>query len=295
MKGKAIVILGVVAIAAWGVVEYYQQSAHSEPPLTSKAKSDQETQAVIQYPVAPSHQKDQASETPVPLGAHLPPATAESEEKTIEELVSQLVGHDRFESLFITTDIVKRFVITVDNATGRRFPSEISVFGPLVGGFRVDTSPDGPILSSENYSRYSDYVELLNSINLHKLVNLYARHYSLFQAAYRELGMKGYFNDRLVAVIDNALATPEVSGPVKLVLSGYFKFADPQLESLSVIQKILIRMGPTNADVVKRDLRHIRKLLTHLGKRSGVHDVQVIFSGRKYTRVVGVRDSGIPL
>ena len=32
---------------------------------------------------------------------------------------------------------------------------------------------------------------------------IYAQYYPLFQAAYVELGMSGYFNDRLVEAIDN--------------------------------------------------------------------------------------------
>ncbi len=47
----------------------------------------------------------------------------------------------------------------------------------------------------------------------------------------------------------------------------YYSFADPKLESLSIAQKILLRMGPTNEAIVKVKPRQIRKLLTHLGKR----------------------------
>ena len=37
-----------------------------------------------------------------------------------------------------------------------------------------------------------------------------------------------------------------------------YVYADPELESLSAGQKILVRMGPANAAVVKDKLRQIR-------------------------------------
>ena len=47
----------------------------------------------------------------------------------------------------------------------------------------------------------------------------------------------------------------------------FFEFADPRLERLSWGQKALIRMGPDNADAVKKQLRAIRDEL--LSRASG--------------------------
>jgi hypothetical protein len=41
----------------------------------------------------------------------------------------------------------------------------------------------------------------------------------------------------------------------------FYKFADPELESLSAGQKIMIRMGPQNAEKVKAKLRALRREL----------------------------------
>jgi hypothetical protein len=62
----------------------------------------------------------------------------------------------------------------------------------------------------------------------------------------------------LVFVIDH-LETPEVSEPVELVRPKVlFEFADSDLEDLSASQKLLIRIGPENAAVIKGKLREIR-------------------------------------
>src|SRR4029450_3313423 len=97
-----------------------------------------------------------------------------------------------------------------------------------------------------------------------KLVALYVRFYPWFQQAYRDLGYpSGYFNDRLVDVIDLLLATPEITGPVVLVQPRVlYTFADPRLEALPAGQKMMIRMGPENTAQVKVKLRELRRALT---------------------------------
>jgi len=88
--------------------------------------------------------------------------------------------------------------------------------------------------------------------------------YPLFQKAYQDLGYpKGYFNYRLIEVIDHLLAAPDVPAPIALTQPKVlFEFADPSLEQLSAGQKIMIRIGPVNESRVKAKLADIRHALT---------------------------------
>jgi hypothetical protein len=89
---------------------------------------------------------------------------------------------------------------------------------------------------------------------------VYERLYPLFQQAYEDLGYPGkYFNDRLVETIDDMLQAPEVAAPIQLVQPKVFwEYADASLESRSAGQKLLIRMGPANARLIKAKLRDFR-------------------------------------
>jgi Protein of unknown function (DUF3014) len=89
------------------------------------------------------------------------------------------------------------------------------------------------------------YMQLATGIDSTKLVALYIRFYPLFQQAYEDLGYpKAYFNDRVVEVIDHLLAAPEVPAQTKLVQPKvFYQFADPDLETRSAGQKILMRIG----------------------------------------------------
>ena len=115
-------------------------------------------------------------------------------------------------------------------------------------------------LSAQNAARYAPYVSGFEAIRTDAMVAMYKRYYPLFQQAYVELGYpNGYFNDRLVEVIDHLLATPEVAGPIRLKQPKVlYEFADPDLEERSAGQKLLIRMGTANAARVKAKLKEIR-------------------------------------
>jgi hypothetical protein len=99
---------------------------------------------------------------------------------------------------------------------------------------------------------------------MQRLANTYFHFYPLFQSAYQNLGYpNGYFNDRLVQVIDSLLATPQPSGPIELTRPNVlYTFADPNLEALPAGQKLLLRMGPDNAAVVKGKLKELRAAIT---------------------------------
>jgi hypothetical protein len=96
-----------------------------------------------------------------------------------------------------------------------------------------------------------------------RVVAVYVRYFPLFQQAYQSLGYpNGYFNDRLVITIDNLLAAPDIITDIALVRPNVmYQFADPKLEDLSAGQKLLLRMGPANAAIIKAKLRELRGLV----------------------------------
>ena len=151
--------------------------------------------------------------------------------------------------------------MTIDNLPRKKAPQRLSPVKPIPGKFLVAGAGDAAYLAQDNAGRYEPFLRVMESVDTGKLVALYVRFYPLFQQAYRELGYpKGYFNDRLVEVIDHLLVTPEISGPIKLAEPWImYEFADPALEARSAGQKALIRMGPANAQRVKAKLREFRR------------------------------------
>jgi len=73
---------------------------------------------------------------------------------------------------------------------------------------------------------------------------------------------KQYFNDRLIVVLDDLLAAPDIKESVRLAQPGvYYLFADPDLEGRSIGQRILMRTGSNNEAIIKSKLREIKQEL----------------------------------
>ena len=172
----------------------------------------------------------------------------------------------------------QRFVATVDNLARNRVSTRVWALQPPPGKFETTEGANGPVLAEANGNRYDAAVKLITSVDSASAAAVYVRLYPLFQKAYENLGYPNkYFNDRLVAVIDLLLKTPEPAGPVALVLPEIqgpypstrpwvrYRFADPALESLSAGQKLLLRMGPANEAKVKTKLREVRARITGKG------------------------------
>jgi hypothetical protein len=151
-------------------------------------------------------------------------------------------------------------VVTIDNLPRQKVAVEKRPTSPVSGAFIAVGDELHATLDPQNFARYQPMVAVIGKLDMQKLAGVYVRFYPLFQHAYQDLGYpNGYFNDRLVQVIDSLLATPQPAGPIDLVRPNVmYLYADPALESRPAGQKLLIRMGPENAATIKAKLSELR-------------------------------------
>jgi hypothetical protein len=273
-KGKiigAIVVIVIVALAAWwyftrmpGVDFSRQGPAPSGPAKASTAPEP------IEYPISEA-QTGPAPATTTPL-----PALDASDDAVAAALAS-IPGADALAGLLLSRGLIPHIVATVDALPRRTIGASILPLRTPKGTFTVDTSSGKPVLDSKDFARYDPYMKVAEAVDPRTLVTWYVHWYPLFQQAYRDLGYpQGYFNDRLVAAIDDMLNAPNARPPVALAATpdGHYVFADPTWESLSVGQKLMIRIGPEHERTLKARLRSIRALL--LGKAPEFHAAEEV-------------------
>ncbi len=251
------VLAGVTVAVALAAAAWWWFSR--EAPVTTVEEPAVAPAVVAGEPVAVRHPVD----TPPAeaLAEPLPPLD-ESDPRAAEE-ISTLVGAPVFGELFLGESLARRFVATVDNLPRRELPVTQRALRGAAGVFLAAGEEGAPVIDAANYARYEPFVRLATLLDARAAVAAYQRFYPLLQEAYEELGYPGrYFNDRLVEAIDDMLAAPELEGPVPLQRPNVlYEFADPALEARSAGQKILVRMGPSNARRVKAKLIEIRALL----------------------------------
>ena len=237
----------IAAIAAAGYWFWQQRDPPYLPPPAAKVEPPPPVQ-----PQGPRHPVPAVEPKPLPpLGASDP---------AMLEALRPLFGAQALERFFNVDDFVRRIVATVDNLPRESIALRLNPVRPA-GGLPLTQGRDATlVLAPDNAKRYAAQVRLLEQADMKQVASVYFHFYPLFQQAYVELGYpQGHFNDRLVEVIDHLLATPEVKGPIRLTTPKVLhEFADPELESRSAGQKILLRIGADNAARVKAKLREFR-------------------------------------
>jgi hypothetical protein len=263
--GAAVALLGLAALLWW-------QRAHLLVPTRVSAPASA-AQGVTPKVVAAPGSAASAPAIAHPLealGLDVPAGPPD-----IEAALGDLVGRKAMLDMFQTQDFARRVVATVDNLGRSHAPAQLWPVNPTAGRLVIDRRGGTDVIGSDNGLRYTPFVLLVESVDLHKAVALYARLYPQLQQAYADIGFPSrYFNDRLVEVIDLLLATPEPEGPPKVRLPqingplqpqrpwALYEFDDPALQSLRSGQKILLRMGPVNERRVKARLAELRRLVT---------------------------------
>jgi hypothetical protein len=250
-------IIGVAALifvlAAAGV--YYLRSRNAPLPATpvpaSTAPAASEPEIAHPLPGA-------AGSSSAPL-----PDLADSD-APLRDALAQLVGADAVKAYVVPEDVIRRIVVTIDNLPRQKIAVDKRPTTAIGGSFAANGDELHATLNQQNFERYKPLVAVISKLDMQQLGAVYIRFYPLFQQAYQNLGYpNGYFNDRLVEVIDAMLATPEPKGPIQLVRPNVmYVYADPALEARPAGQKLLIRMGPENAQAVKAKLKELRAIIT---------------------------------
>jgi hypothetical protein len=273
--GLVVVVL-VLLVGAGGAWWWWQHAqAPVAPPAPPPAVAS--TSPVEAAPPAlPASEPASGPQNPVealaPPDAALPALVGSDDH--VARALGELLGARDIAAFLQMDGLVRRVVATVDNLGREHAPARLWPVNPTPERFAVAGSGPVQTIDLDNAARYGALVRWIESVDMERAVALYARLYPLFQQAYEELGYPGrYFNDRLVAVIDHLLQAPEPAGPLVVKLTEVkgdvpstrpwvrYEFADPQLQSLSSGQKIMVRVGLENERRLKARLKALRALV----------------------------------
>jgi hypothetical protein len=268
-SGSTWLIPVVLALVAAGGLAYYlwQQNQAREAiapaPSTSapSAPPTAETLPAINHPI------EQASGNVPPSVEQKPLPALMVSDTPMQNALADLFGSATLGKIFYEDAIIHRFVSTVDNLPRKTLPLRYLPVKPVGSAFAASGGDQALAIGADNAARYAPYARIADAIDAKTLVGVYVHFYPLLQQDYVALGYPhGYFNDRLVQTIDDLLAAPDVTSPLALVQPKVlYLYSDPDLESRSAGQKIMMRMGADNATRIKAKLREIRALLTGPG------------------------------
>ena len=252
-RRKVAWLIGIIVAAAIAVGGWYWYASRPTAPTAAAPLRPATPQPAVSGEPQISH--------PVPTesSAAALPALNDSDQ-VVHDSLAGVIGHNPVEQFLVPQNIVRHIVVTVDNLPRHKLAVELRPVKATPGQTVTGAQGEITTLGDANFERYAPLVHVVATTDVKALAVVYERLYPLFQQAYEDLGYPGkYFNDRLIEVIDHLLQTPEVAAPIQLRQGKVFwEYADEGLESRSAGQKLLIRMGPANARVIKTKLRDFR-------------------------------------
>ncbi len=162
--------------------------------------------------------------------------------------------------------IIKQWVGVInDFSQNQRLYKHFRQF-KLSDTFRVETDQSGIYIAERGYQRYDFVASAVHAIDVEKAVNLLWKYRPLLQQAFTEFGYPEEYQveDLIKKAVSNVLQAPVIEGKIKLIKpSVRYKFAENHLESLSPVQKQMIRMGPENTRIIQAKLRQFIEVMSN--------------------------------
>ncbi|QDE40369.1 DUF3014 domain-containing protein [Luteibacter pinisoli] len=249
-------VLVVAIVGLGGVFLYREKQARdaAQPPQPVAAASAALPSTAVHDTALPQHPIGPAGASTAAL-----PALDQSDDAILAGLLA-LTSDGALKTLLRPEAIVPRMVATIDALPKANVGMNVLPLRTPTGRFQVQSDDGMFVESKKNLDRYDTYMYVADHVNPKAAAAWYKRNYPLFQQAYRDLGTSGYFNDRLIEVIDHLLAAPEPKGTLQLIPAkvGYI-YANDTYEQLSAGQKFMIRVGAENEANLKGKLRALRE------------------------------------
>ena len=213
-------------------------------------------------------------EAPPPTPAPTPPPTAPDPEpfnlptldgsnEILRELVSALSAHPGFSQWIITEDLIRTWVVVVDNvADGRNPATWVEAIQPN-GNFQTMGEEPELRIDPKSFERYEPHAQIVASLDTADTADLFRALLPLMDEAYAELGYPDTpFIETFERAVVRLLATPVLEEQPTLVARvSFFEYTDATLESLTPVQKQFMGMGPDNMRVVQDKLSEIAQAI----------------------------------
>lgn len=192
------------------------------------------------------------------LPPNLPPL--EESDAFVREKAASLSADPSFKEWLKLESLIPRLGSAMVQITDGQVPRDtFSRFGPR-GKYRV-LKKDGKLVPDPAaYARYDAFAAMVQSVDAVAAARLFETLLPLFDAAQRGLGETPGAREAFLAAARSVLAAPLPEGEVILKEGKKgisWVYADEKLESLTPVQKQVLRMGPKNQGIVQAKLKAV--------------------------------------
>ena len=241
--------------------------------------SAEETPAPVQTPTSPPSRPTPppaaltlppAPDIPIPAAPAVEPAAEEtvkveepklaSSDHELRQILSNAGDSELISSALASENLIARCAGIVDGFSRGHVPYKALPVKPPLEKFTIVTIENEKFMDPAGYHRYDRYAKAISGLNTETLVATFNRFRPLLEQAYAGLGYPAEdFDNAVIRSLDRVLATPELHEPIAVKRKEtIYLFVDAQLEALTGMQKLLLRMGPENTALIKAQALALR-------------------------------------
>ena len=249
-------VAAVVLVVGWASRTTFTGATPCPPP------------SLRRVPPPPAAGTEPAIEHPLPSSAVTRPRRCprlNDSDPAMKDALSALVGANAMQYV-VPEDIVRHFVVTIDNLPRQKAPAakrpDRGGAGSVPGRRATRCTPRSIRRISQ---RYDPMVNVVRQLDMQRVADTYFHFYPLVPERLPEPRIPERLFQRPAGAGDRFVARDAASPAVPSSSRGpnvLYTFADPKLEALPAGQKLLLRMGPDNAAVIKAKLKELRAIIT---------------------------------
>lgn len=269
-KGTTRIALIAVAVIILAAGAWWLSRPAEQPPEQPVQLPEPVTETAPQPELAPPAPEPAVIETPPPEPEPALPEpepvklpALDSSDQFVRDTALALSDNPAHKEWLQADNLARRATAILDGISRGQLIHKFVPVKPPKGKFKADKQGKTLTVSSDNYRRYNQLIDNLTAIEPQQLADAIRNLQPLLASAFGEQGHPDRtYRQMLEEAIDELLATPSYQQPPELLLeSVYYKFKEPAIESLSDVQKQLIRSGPDNTRKLQDYLRRLKSEL----------------------------------
>jgi hypothetical protein len=182
----------------------------------------------------------------------------------VREELTMMEGGSPLLMFLVSDELVRKFVIMIENISRGEFPERnLPLVYPEEKMTVTELGSEFYLMDEQSYERFNVLVTSLTNISTEMAVDFYQQLQPLFRQAYAELGLRNSeFNDVFMLAVDNVLNARTAPQPQQLIRPNLnYLYANPEIESYSDVEKLLLRLGPENTERLQRRLEFFKRRL----------------------------------
>jgi len=265
--GIFLALAGLLLLCAalyWGFLQEPETPpATPQTPVTPEVEIEMEEIVAVPAPPEAELPAPEPAELDVPVEVETPPISLGESDGVLAETMASINAGQLGDQFIMRPNGLERGVAIVDNLRQGAVPYKLLPVGRPSKAFPFTDNGLAVTMDPAGFERYNGLADTVAGIDVSASLALYDLLSVAIDEAWDALGYTDMgFEDAVLSTLGVIMLTPATNVEARLIKDeSNWIYEDEALESLSALQKQIMRMGPENADKIQAKARELRGAL----------------------------------